>query len=434
MQVTVENVSELGRRMTVTVEDAKLAQTVQQRLQAMRPRVKAAGFRPGKVPMKMVEQMHGGAARGEAIDSLVQSSMQEAFIQEKINPASRPSVEEMKEEGDNFVYVLSYEVFPVIQEINLKDAKIEKITASVEDTDVDNMLETLREQRATWDPLKRGVKDGEQIVVDFVGTIDGEPFQGGAGNDVAIVIGQGQMLPEFEEQLLGKKAEQNTTVTVTFPEEYQAPELAGKTAEFAVTVKSVAKKKLPKLDKEFAAQCGVEAGLAALKKEVRANMERELENALKQKNKKTVMDMLTYNNEVNLPEEPVEREAEHLMEQAKNNLKQQGVNIEGIPFTTDGFKDSAKQRVALSLLIGKIISDNEIQADEASVKAVVDAVASSYEDSEEVVNYYMNDPQKLSEVQMMVVEDKVVDWICEQVKVDETASNFSEVMNNNNAA
>lgn len=434
MQVTVENVSELGRRMTVTVEDAKLAQTVQQRLQAMRPRVKAAGFRPGKVPMKMVEQMHGGAARGEAIDSLVQSSMQEAFIQEKINPASRPSVEEMKEEGDNFVYVLSYEVFPVIQEINLKDAKIEKITASVEDTDVDNMLETLREQRATWDPLKRGVKDGEQIVVDFVGTIDGEPFQGGAGNDVAIVIGQGQMLPEFEEQLLGKKAEQNTTVTVTFPEEYQAPELAGKTAEFAVTVKSVAKKKLPKLDKEFAAQCGVEAGLAALKKEVRANMERELENALKQKNKKTVMDMLTDNNEVNLPEEPVEREAEHLMEQAKNNLKQQGVNIEGIPFTTDGFKDSAKQRVALSLLIGKIISDNEIQADEASVKAVVDAVASSYEDSEEVVNYYMNDPQKLSEVQMMVVEDKVVDWICEQVKVDETASNFSEVMNNNNAA
>lgn len=434
MQVTVENVSELGRRMTVTVEDAKLAQTVQQRLQAMRPRVKAAGFRPGKVPMKMVEQMHGGAARGEAIDSLVQSSMQEAFIQEKINPASRPLVEEMKEDGDNFVYVLSYEVFPEIQEINLKDAKIEKITASVEDTDVDNMLETLREQRATWDPLKRGVKDGEQIVVDFVGTIDGEPFQGGAGNDVAIVIGQGQMLPEFEEQLLGKKAEQNTTVTVTFPEEYQAPELAGKTAEFAVTVKSVAKKKLPKLDKEFAAQCGVEAGLAALKKEVRANMERELENALKQKNKKTVMDMLTENNEVNLPEEPVEREAEHLMEQAKNNLKQQGVNIEGIPFTTDGFKDSAKQRVALSLLIGKIISDNDIQADEASVKAVVDAVASSYEDSEEVVNYYMNDPQKLSEVQMMVVEDKVVDWICEQVKVDETASNFSEVMNNNNAA
>ncbi len=434
MQVTVENVSELGRRMTVTVEDANIEQAVNTHLNAIRPNVKAAGFRPGKVPMKMVAEMHGGAARRETVDGVIQSSMQEAFTQEKINPASRPAIEDMKEEGESFTYVLSYEVFPDIKEVKLKGAKIEKVTATVEDADVDNMLETLREQRATWEPLKRGVKDEEQITVDFVGTIDGEVFQGGTGTDVAIVIGSGSMLPGFEEQLLGKKAEQETTVTVTFPDDYQAQELAGKEAEFAVTVKSVAKKKLPKLDKEFAALCGVEAGMAALKKEVRANMERELENALKQKNKKTVMDMLTDKNEVNLPEAPVEREAEHLMEQAKNNLKQQGVNIEGIPFTTDGFMDSAKQRVALSLLIGKIISDNEIQADEERVKAVISLMASSYEDPEDVVKYYMNDPQKLSEVQMMVVEDMVVEHVLEQVKVEETTSSFSDVMNANNAA
>ena len=220
---------------------------------------------------------------------------------------------------------------------------------------------------------------------------------------------------------------------MTFPDDYQAEQLAGKTAEFAVVVKSVAKKKLPKLDKEFAALCGVEAGIAALKKEVRANMVRELENSLKQKNKKTVMDMLTEKNEVSLPEAPVEREAEHLMEQAKNNLKQQGVDIENIPFTTDGFKDSAKQRVALSLLIGKIITDNEIKADEAQVKVVIELMASSYEDPEDVVKYYMNDPQKLSEVQMMVVEDMVVEWITEQIKVEDKASTFSEVMNSNAA-
>jgi trigger factor len=434
MQVTVENVSELGRRMTVTVEDANIEQTVNDRLNALRPNVKAAGFRPGKVPMKMVAQMHGASARNETIDGVIQNSMQEAFTQEKIQPASRPSIEEIKEEGESFIFVLSYEVFPDIKDVNMKGAKVEKVTAEVEDADVDNMLETLREQRATWETLKRGVKDGEQITVDFVGTIGGEAFQGGTGTDVAIEIGSGNMIPGFEDQLLGKKAGQETTVKVTFPEDYQAQELAGKEAEFAVTVKSVAKKKLPKLDKEFAVLCGVEAGLAALKKEVRANMGRELENALKQKNKKTIMDMLTEKNEVNLPEAPVQREAEHLMEQAKNNLKQQGVNIEGIPFTTDGFMDSAKQRVALSLLIGKIISDNEIQADEESVKAVIDLMASSYEDPEDVVNHYMNDPQKLSEVQMMVVEDMVVEHVLGQVKVEQTASTFSEVMNASNAA
>jgi len=199
--------------------------------------------------------------------------------------------------------------------------------------------------------------------------------------------------------------------------------------EFAVTVKEVAKQKLPKLDKAFAVQCGVEAGMAALKKEVTANMGRELENALKNKNKRTVLDSLTANNEVSLPEAPVNREAEHLMEQAKNNLKQQGVNIEGIPFTTDGFMDPAKQRVALSLLIGKIISDNDIQADADRVKEVVNVIASSYEDPEDVVTYYMNDQQKLSEIQMMVVEDLVVEWVCERIKVEQKASTFSEVMN-----
>ena len=433
MQVTVEKVSELGRRMTVTVEDTNIEKTIQERLIAIRPNMKAAGFRPGKVPMKMVEQMHGGTARRDVIDNIVQSSMEEAFVQEKINPAGRPSIEKLNEEGGALVYSMTYEVFPDIKKINLKGASIEKITAEVQDDDVNTMLETLREQRVIWEPVKRGVKEEEQITIDFAGAIGGETFQGGTGTDVEIIIGSGQMLPEFEGQLVGKKAGQNTTVTVDFPKDYQAEQLAGKTAEFAVTVKAVAKKKLPKLDKAFAELCGVEAGIAALKKEVRANMGRELENALKQKNKKTILDMLTEKNSVTLPDEPVEREAVHLMEQAKKNLEKQGVNIKSIPFTTSGFKDPAKQRVALSLLIGKIISDNKLQADDDRVKAVVELMASSYDDPEDVIKYYMNDPQKLSEVQMMVVEDMAVEWITEQVKVEEKASTFSEVMNSNAA-
>lgn len=429
MQVTVENVSELNRRMTVTVEDANIEQAVQERLKSIRPSVKMAGFRPGKVPMKMVEQSHGPEARRDVIDNLVKTSMQEAFVQENINPASPPNIDSMKEEGSSLVYSMIYDVFPEVKEIKLDNVNVEKTVAEVQDEDVDGMLETLREQRMTWEPLKRAAKEEDGVTIDFIGSIDGQEFDGGKGADVLVVIGNGSMLPEFEQQLVGTKTGQETTITLTFPEDYRATDLAGKTAEFAVTVKSVAKKKLPKLDKEFAQLCGVEAGVAALKKEVRANMNRELTTALKTQNKRKVMDSLTENNDVELPESPVEREAEFLMEQAKNNLRNQGVNVDGIPFDIANFKESAKQRVALSLLIGKIISDNGIVPEEARVKEVIDGIAASYEDPEDVLKFYMNDQQKLSEIQMMVVEDMVVEWIYDRVKVEEKTSTFGEVMN-----
>ncbi|MTI64747.1 trigger factor [Methylophaga sp.] len=429
MQVTVENVSELGRRMTVTVEDANIEKAVQERLKSIRPNVKMAGFRPGKVPMNMVARSHGPAARRDVIDSLVQESMREAFTQEGINPAGPPHIDSMDEEGEKFVYTLNYEVFPEVDSIKLDDITLEKTVAEVTDEDVDKMIETLREQRMSWEPLKRGAKEGDGVTIDFVGTIDGEEFQGGKGKDVLIELGEGRMLPEFEEQLIGKKADQEVEVTMTFPEDYRAEHLQGKTAKFDVTVKQVAKKKLPKLDKEFAAMCGVEEGIAALKKEVRANMERELASALKTLNKRRAMDMLAEKNELALPEAPVEREAQYLAEQAKNNLRNQGVNVEGIPFDLENFKPNAQNRVKLSLLIGKIISDNEIKPDEDRVKQAIDNIAASYEDPEEVVNYYMNNQERLSEIQMTVVEDMVVEWIFDHVKVEESTSTFSDVVN-----
>lgn len=429
MQVTVENVSELGRRMTVTVEDANIEKAVQERLKSIRPNVKMAGFRPGKVPMNMVARTHGPAARRDVIDSLVQESMREAFTQENINPAGPPHIDSMDEEGEKFIYTLNYEVFPEVSEVKLDDITLEKTVAEVTDEDVDKMIETLREQRMTWDPLKRGAKEGDGVTIDFVGAIDGEEFQGGKGKDALIELGEGRMLPEFEEQLIGKKADQEVEVTLTFPEDYRAEQLQGKTAKFDVTVKQVAKKKLPKLDKEFAAMCGVEEGIAALKKEVRANMERELTSALKTLNKRRAMDMIAEKNELALPEAPVEREAQYLAEQAKNNLRNQGVNVEGIPFDLENFKPNAQNRVKLSLLIGKIISDNEIKPDEERVKQAIDNIAASYEDPEEVVNYYMNNQERLSEIQMTVVEDMVVEWIFDHVKVEESTSTFSDVVN-----
>jgi trigger factor len=388
-----------------------------------------AGFRPGKVPMKMVAQTHGPSARREVIDSLVQESMRQAFTQEEVNPAGPPHIDSMDEEGEKFIYTLKYEVFPEVADIKLDDITLEKTVAEVTDEDVDTMIETLREQRLTWDPLKRGAKEDDGVTIDFVGRIDGEEFQGGKGQDVLLELGAGRMLPEFEEQLMGKKAGQEVKVNLTFPEDYRAENLQGKKAEFDVTIKQVAKKKLPKLDKEFAALCGVDAGVAALKKEVRANMERELATALKSLNKRRAMDMLAEKNELALPEAPVEREAEFLAEQAKNNLRGQGVNVEGIPFDIENFKPNAENRVKLSLLIGKIISDNDIKPDEDRVKQAIDNIAASYEDADEVVNYYMNNQEKLSEIQMTVVEDMVVEWIFDHVKVEESTSTFSDVVN-----
>lgn len=428
MQVTVENVSELGRRMTITVEDANIEQAVQERLKSIRPSVKMAGFRPGKVPMKMVEQSHGPAARREVVDSLVQESMREAFTQEGVNPASPPHIDSMDEKDSNLVYTLNYEVFPEVKDINVSDIKLTKTVAEVTDEDVDGMLETLREQRATWEPLKRGAKEEDGVKIDFVGSIDGEEFPGGKAENFQVIIGSGNMIPGFEEQLIGKKAEQDVEIKTTFPEDYHAENLAGKEATFAVTVKEVAKKKLPKLDKEFAELCGVPEGLAALKKEVRANMERELESALNTLNKRAAMDSIAEHNEIALPEAPVEREAEYLLEQAKNNLRNQGVNVDGIPFNIDNFKDNAKKRVKLSLIIGKIISDNDIKPDEDLVKAAIDSIAASYEDPEEVITYYKNNQDKLSEIQMTVVEDMVVEWIFDHVKVEESTSTFSDAV------
>jgi trigger factor len=415
--------------MTVTVEDVNVDQAVQERLKAMQPTVKMAGFRKGKVPMKMVERSHGPSARSEILDGVVQQSMQEAFTQENVRPAGPPHIDSMKEEEGSLVYTLNYEVYPEIAEIKLEGLTVEKTAAEVQDEDVDNMIETLREQRLTWEPLKRAAKEEDGLTIDFVGKIDGEEFEGGKAENFLVIIGSGNMIPGFEEQLIGTKAGEETQISVTFPEDYQAEHLAGKEAVFDITVSQVAKKKLPKLDKEFAATCGVEEGVAALKKEVRNNMERELETTLKQQNKRRVMDKLTENNPLELPADPVTREAEYLMEQAKNNLRNQGVAVDNIPFNVDNFKDSAKQRVALSLLIGKIISDNDIKPDPELVKAQIDNIAASYEDPEEVVNYYNDNQDKLNEVHMSVVEEMVVDWIYGNVKVEEKTATFSEVMN-----
>ncbi len=433
MQVAVKNVNEIGREMTITVEDINIDDAVQQRLKAIAPTVKMAGFRQGKVPMKMIEQTHSGEARGDVIDGLVQSSMQEAFTQEKIESAGPPHISKMDEKDGNLVYTIEFEVFPTIDKINVKGLTVEKIVAEIADADVDEMLETLRNQRMEWLPVKRAAKETDGVTIDFVGRVDGEIFDGGTGSDVFVEIGNGSMLPEFEKQLVGQKTGGSTTIKMTFPKDYRAEHLAGKKAEFDVTVNTVSEKKLPKLDKAFAELCGVK-DIATLKKDVRGNMQRELDSALKNQNKRKVMDVLFENNTLTLPSSPVEREAQFLMDQASNNIKSQGIDVASLNLEVDGFKAPAERRVALSLLVNKIIMDNKITPAEDRVKKIIDGIAESYEDPEDVVKYYMETPEKLSEVQMIVVEDAVVDWVLGNVKVKEVSSSFGDVMSQNVAA
>ncbi len=433
MQVAVKNVNEIGREMTITVEDINIDEAVQQRLKAIAPSVKMAGFRQGKVPMKMVEQTHGGEARGDVIDGLVQSSMQEAFVQEKIESAGPPHISKMDEKDGNLIYTVEFEVFPTIDKVNVKGLTVEKTVAEITDADVDDMLEILRNQRMEWDPVKRAAKEGDRVTIDFVGRVDGEIFEGGTGSDVDVEVGNGSMLPEFEKQLVGQKTGGDTTITMHFPDDYRAAHLAGKKAEFDVTIGGVAAKKLPKLDKAFAELCGVK-DVATLKKDVRGNMQRELNSALKNQNKRKVMDTLFENNELTLPASPVDREAEFLLNQASENIKSQGVDVASLNLEVAGFKAPAERRVALSLLVNKIITDNKITPAEDRVKAVIDGIAESYEDPEDVVKHYMETPEKLSEVQMVVVEDAVVDWVLDNVKIKEVSSSFSEVMGNSTTA
>ncbi len=428
MQVTVENVSELSHRTTITVDDANIEQTISERLNIMRPKLKMAGFRPGKVPLKMVQQLHGPTVRQEVIDNIVQTSMQEAFAQEGITPASPPHIEGMNEQGATFTYSMTYEVFPEIKEINLNDMRVDRIAADVNDVDVDTMLQTLREQRAIWEPLTRNAEKGDGVTIDFTGSIDGEEFEGGNGTDILVVIGNGNMLPEFENQLIGVKTDEEKTITTTFPDDYRVEHLKSKQATFVIQVKAVAKKKLPVLDKQFAKACGVEGDVDDLAIEVRTNMVRELKTAVKACNKYNVMNALAEHNNVGLPEVPVQREAEHLLQQAKDNLTGQGVNVDKVSLIADNFKDTARRNVLINLLVGKIVTDNEISVDDKRVKDMINVIAANYEDFDKVVNFYMNDEQKLSEIQTMVVEDTVVEWVLDRINVEEKSLTFSEVM------
>jgi len=427
MQVSVESTSALERRMTIGVPVERIETEVNKRLQQTASRAKIPGFRPGKVPMSVIRQRYEEAARQEALGDLIQSTFYEAIVAEKLNPAGAPSVEpKVFEKGKDLEYVATFEVFPEFEVAGFEAIEIERLQAEVTDADVDNMLEILRKQNTRFESVERAAENGDQVNIDFVGKIDGEAFAGGSAKGTQLVLCSGRMIPGFEDALVGAKAGEERVITPTFPEDYQNLDLAGKTAEFTVTVNSVAAPQLPELNEEFFAQFGVqEGGVEGFRAEVKKNMERELRQAIKTKVKNQVMEGLVAGNPIEVPKALVDNEVNRLRVQA---VQQFGGNIKPDQLPAELFQEQAKRRVVLGLIVAEVVKQKELKPDEARVRELIEEMASAYQEPEQVVAWYYKNAEQLNEVRSVVLEEQVVDTVLQQAKVTDKSVSYEEAV------
>ncbi|MGQ4276290.1 trigger factor [Pseudidiomarina sp. E22-M8] len=429
MQVSVETTQGLERRATITVPAATIDEKVKEFLKSEYRNRRINGFRQGKVPPNVLQKLFGTEARARAAQELMQSKYFEAIMQEKINPAGPPSIEpKVNEAGKDLEFVATFEVYPEVAVQGLDKIKVEQPDVTVTDKDVDGMLETLRKQHASWKEVKRKSKKGERITIDFTGRIDGEEFDGGKAEDFALELGEGRMIPGFEDDIIGMKTGEEKTIEVTFPEDYHAENLKGKKAEFDIVAKKVEEQVLPELNDEFVATFGVtDGGVEALKAEVRKNMERELKNTVQSKVKEQVLKGLVDNNDVDLPSAMVKQEIDGLRRQAMQRFGDNQAQMPELPANL--FEEQAKERVKVGLLLGEVIRSNDIKVDDAKVDQIIANNASAYEDPEEVVAYYKGNEELLQQVRNVALEEQAVDFIIGQAKVSAKKASFDELMN-----
>ena len=431
MQVSIEALDGLERKMTVQIPSERVAVAVEKKLRDLSKTVKIDGFRPGKVPLKVVQQKFGGHVRQEVIGDVIESSYQEALIQEKVRPAGSPSIDSISsEEQQDMSYTATFEVYPEVDELDLKSITVEKPVAEITDADFDAMIEKLRDQRKTWKESKGAAKKGFQVMVDFEGRIDGELFEGGAGKDMAVEIGAGQMLTEFEAGLEGIKEGEQRTVEVNFPDDYHGTDVAGKKAEFTLKATRVSKPELPELDEEFARSFGVEDGdLEKMRSDIRANMEKEKNDRLKSSLKNSVMTGLLEHNAIIAPSALVSEEIANLRAQAAQRMGQDPQAADASSLPDELFRQEATRRVQLGLLISEVIKKDNIELDQSLVDAHIEEMAISFEQPDQVRAYYRQNQQARASIEGMVLEDQVVAHILEQAKVTEKQVSFDDLMN-----
>ena len=431
MQVSVETTSGLERRMTVQIPKDKLDQEVQVRLKQLAGKAKIQGFRPGKVPMNVIKQRYGGQVEQEVMGELIQSSYVEALTQENLRPAGMPHIQpaESTSESGEMTYTATFEVYPEIAVKGLENIKVEQPVLEISEQDMDEMLETIRKQRKQWKEADKAAENGDRVVIDFEGFMDGEAFEGGTAQDYALELGAKRMIPGFEDQLVGIKAGEERSINVKFPADYHAKNLADKDVEFKVKAHKVEAPELPELNDEFAESFGItEGGLDRLREQVKENMEREAKQKIRSQVKQQVLDGIVEQNPVDLPKVLIDGEIEHLMQQQRQAMGlSEGNQTQDIDPKL--FEDQARRRVALGLILSELIKQNEIKVEPAKLREAIENIAASYERPEEVVKYYYGDKERLSEIENLVLEDEAIDWVVTQASVTDKKTTFNELMN-----
>ncbi|GAB2942379.1 trigger factor [Aquaspirillum soli] len=433
MQIQLETLSTLERRLTISLPTEAIDNQVKQRLQRVARNAKIQGFRPGKAPLKIVEQNYGLQVREEVLGEEIQNSFTAAVREQALRVAGFPRFEPQNSEEDRsqFTFSALFEVYPEVAIGSLTDKEVEKPVTEVTDAEIDKTIDILRKQRTRFDRVERAAAEGDRVIIDFKGTIDGEAFAGGSSENFPFVLGQGQMLPEFEAGVIGLTEGESRDVSVTFPEDYHGKEVAGKTAVFTITVKNVAAATLPEIDEAFAKQLGIADGdVSKMREEIRKNVTREVKRRLQAQVKENAMQALLDATPIELPKALVGMEINRLMDQARQDLAQRGIDANSMPLPADLFTKQAERRVALGLILAELVEKHDIKAKEEQVMALIQEFAESYEQPEEVIAWYKASPERLQGPESMVLEDNVVEFVLSQAKVSEKSVSFDELMGN----
>ena len=431
MQAQVENIGQLERRIRISVPRAQIDAEIENRLKRIARTAKIHGFRPGKVPMKLVAQQYGGQVREEVITEAGSRGISEALYEQKIKVAGMPRFEAAADaaNGEQLEFSAIFEVYPEIVLGSISSAKIERPTVQVSDADVDKTIDILRKQRATFEPTEAAAQQGDQVDIDYSGTIDGQPFGGGATQGYIVTLGEGRTLADFDRPLEGMKAGEEKTYDVTFPADYHGKEVAGKTAQFHVKVNKVLAARLPEIGPELAQALGVEDGdVSKMRAEVRANIEREVSKRVENKVKEQVMQALSDATPLSVPRALIDSEIERLQQRTRQDMAVRGIKTDNMPLPADIFEAQAQRRVSLGLILAEVVKAHDLKAQAEQVRKLVDEYAQSYEKPEQVVAWYYENPTRLAEVESLVLEQNVVSWALNQAQVEDKPTAFDDLM------
>lgn len=444
MATAVETLEKLERRITITLPLADVKAEVEKRLKIRARTAKAPGFRPGKVPMKMVAQQYGYQVETEVLNDKVGRAFSEAASENNLRVAGYPKIEPKTGAEDGQVaFDATFEIYPQVKVGDLSVAEVEKVTSEVTDVEIDKTIDILRKQRVHYHVkgeqgahgdggTVQSAQNGDRVTVDFVGKIDGVEFQGGKAEDYAFVLGEGRMLKEFEDAAIGLKVGESKSFPLSFPADYHGKDVAGKTAEFTITIKKIEWAHLPEVDMEFAKSLGIADGsLVKMREDIKTNLEREISGRVKAKTKDGVMNALIKASELDVPKALIDQDVERLVEMARQDMAQRGMNVKDMPFPPELFTAQAERRVRLGLILAEVVKTNKLEATQDQVKAQVEEFAQSYEDPQQVLKYYYSDRRRLAEVEALVLEENVVNYVLGKAKVTEKSVAFDELMGNN---